>query len=78
MKTRYLKTDNLQSVMNRTPPITYGDPQGNVDRTLKEAWLKAGNASKATPQLILCILPNTGVPLYAEIKRISDTGNLEN
>lgn len=60
--------------MNRTPPITYGDPQGNVDRTLKEAWLKAGNASKAAPQLILCILPNTGVPLYAEIKRISDTG----
>lgn len=35
--------------------------------------MKAGNAAKATPQLILCILPNTGVPLYAEIKRISDT-----
>ncbi|KAI7880301.1 Piwi-domain-containing protein [Lichtheimia hyalospora FSU 10163] len=65
--------DTGLSVMNRTPPITYGDPQGNVDRTLKEAWLKAGNVSKATPQLILCILPNTGVPLYAEIKRISDT-----
>ena len=52
------------------------DPQGNIDRTLKEAWLKAGNAAKANPQLIFCILPNTGVPLYAEIKRISDTGNL--
>lgn len=40
---------------------------------MKEAWLKAGNAAKAAPQLIVCILPNTGVPLYAEIKRISDT-----
>ncbi|KAL0140472.1 Piwi domain-containing protein [Mucor lusitanicus] len=45
----------------------------NIERTLKEAWLKAGNAAKANPQLIVCILPNTGVPLYAEIKRISDT-----
>ncbi|CAO3646958.1 unnamed protein product [Cunninghamella blakesleeana] len=28
---------------------------------------------KYKPQLILCILPNTGVQLYAEIKRVSDT-----
>ncbi|KAI9498874.1 Piwi domain-containing protein [Zychaea mexicana] len=61
------------NVVNRNPPITHGDPQGSIDRTLKEAWLKAGNIAKATPQLILCILPNTGVPLYAEIKRVSDT-----
>jgi hypothetical protein len=40
---------------------------------LKESWLKAGNAAKANPQLILCILPNTSVPLYSEIKRVSDT-----
>ncbi|KAI9314758.1 Piwi domain-containing protein [Dichotomocladium elegans] len=65
--------DTGLNVVNRQPPITHGDPQGNIDRTLKEAWLKAGNGAKATPQLILCILPNTGVPLYAEIKRISDT-----
>lgn len=63
-----------KNVVNRTPPITNADPQGNIDRTLKEAWLKAGNAAKANPQLILCILPNTGTQLYAEIKRISDTG----
>ncbi|KAF9087913.1 eukaryotic translation initiation factor 2C, 2 [Mortierella sp. AD031] len=25
------------------------------------------------PQLLVCILPNTGVPLYAEIKRVTDT-----
>ncbi|KAI9272608.1 Piwi domain-containing protein [Sporodiniella umbellata] len=65
--------DTGMNVVNRTPPIMSGDPQGNIDRTLKEAWLKAGNAAKANPQLIFCILPNTGVPLYAEIKRISDT-----
>jgi eukaryotic translation initiation factor 2C len=35
--------------------------------------LRAGNSAKAQPQLILCILPNTGQPLYAEIKRVSDT-----
>ncbi|KAI8575439.1 hypothetical protein K450DRAFT_215715 [Umbelopsis ramanniana AG] len=65
--------DTGMNVVNKTPPITHADPQGNIDRTLKEAWLKAGNAAKAAPQLIVCILPNTGVPLYAEIKRISDT-----
>ncbi|KAI9497727.1 Piwi domain-containing protein [Zychaea mexicana] len=65
--------DTGLNVINRQPPITNADPQGNIDRTLKEAWLNAGNAAKANPQLIFCILPNTGVPLYAEIKRISDT-----
>ncbi|EIE85427.1 hypothetical protein G6F46_009276 [Rhizopus delemar] len=61
------------NVVNRQPPVMNADPQGNIDRTLKEAWLKAGNAAKANPQIIFCILPNTGTPLYAEIKRISDT-----
>ncbi|MCE8166469.1 MAG: hypothetical protein I3270_02375 [Candidatus Moeniiplasma glomeromycotorum] len=40
---------------------------------MKEAWLRAGNTAKAQPQLIVCILPNKGTPLYAEIKRVSDT-----
>ncbi|KAI8098878.1 Piwi domain-containing protein [Halteromyces radiatus] len=66
-------TETGLNVINRQPPVTHADPQGNIERTLKEAWLKAGNAAKAQPQLILCILPNTGTPLYAEIKRISDT-----
>lgn len=61
-------------MLNRQPPIATYDPQGSIDRALKEAWLQAGNAAKAPPQLLVCILPNTGVPLYAEIKRISDTG----
>ena len=29
--------------------------------------------AKAQPQLILCILPNIEVPLYAKIKRVTDT-----
>jgi hypothetical protein len=65
--------DTGLNVINRQPPITNADPQGHIERTLKEAWLKAGNTAKANPQLILCILPNTGTPLYAEIKRVSDT-----
>ncbi|CAO3652743.1 unnamed protein product [Cunninghamella echinulata] len=65
--------DTGMEVVNRQPPITHADPQGNIERTLKEAWLKAGNAAKAQPQLVFCILPNTGVGLYAEIKRVSDT-----
>ncbi|KAI8099370.1 Piwi domain-containing protein [Halteromyces radiatus] len=65
--------DTGLNVINRKPPITHANPQGNIERILKEAWLKAGNAAKAKPQLIFCILPNTGVPLYAEIKRICDT-----
>ena len=35
--------------------------------------MKASNTAKAQPQLIVCVLPNTGTPLYAEIKRVSDT-----
>ncbi|RCI01857.1 eukaryotic translation initiation factor 2C, 3 [Rhizopus stolonifer] len=66
-------SDTGMNIVSRTPPVLSADPQGSIDRSLKEAWLKAGNAAKANPQLIMCILPNTGVPLYAEIKRISDT-----
>ncbi|KAI9489892.1 Piwi domain-containing protein [Zychaea mexicana] len=61
------------NVINRNPPIIHADPQGNIDRTLKEAWLKAGNHAKAAPQLIVCILPNKGVSLYAKIKYVTDT-----
>src|SRR5436305_12449600 len=51
----------------------HANPQGNIEYSLKEAWIKAGNAAKAQPQLIVCILPNKGTPLYAEIKRVTDT-----
>jgi len=66
-------SDTGMNVVNKAPPISNADPNGDIEVTLKQAWLKAGNAAKANPQLIVCILPNTGVPLYAEIKRITDT-----
>ena len=33
----------------------------------------AKEKARVKPQLILCILPNTGSDLYAKIKRVSDT-----
>ena len=50
------------SVRNRAPPIMYANSNtGNVELSLREAFTKAGNAAKAQPQLIVCILPTTGV-----------------
>ncbi|CAJ0901466.1 3482_t:CDS:10 [Entrophospora sp. SA101] len=60
-------------IPNVNPPVVHANPQGDIEGTLKQAWLRAGNHAKAQPQLILCVLPNTGVDLYAEIKRVSDT-----
>ncbi|CAI2163073.1 11322_t:CDS:2 [Funneliformis geosporum] len=57
------------NITNKFPPIVQCNPLGNIEQSLKQAWIKAGNMTKSPPQLILCILPNTAVPLYAEIKR---------
>lgn len=59
-------------IQNRQPPISYA-PSHSVEKTLIDAYMVAGNSFNERPQLIVCILPNTGVPLYAEIKRVSDT-----
>ncbi|EPB92043.1 hypothetical protein HMPREF1544_01107 [Mucor circinelloides 1006PhL] len=60
-------------VVNRTPIVLNADPQGAIERSLKEAWLNAGNQARAEPQMLFCILPNAGPQLYAEIKRVTDT-----
>lgn len=60
------------NIPNRNPPIQHASVQ-RVEESLKQVWLQAGNTAKAQPQLILCILPNTGTPLYAEVKRVCDT-----
>ncbi|KAJ3190960.1 hypothetical protein HK101_008206 [Irineochytrium annulatum] len=60
-------------VQNRQPPISYANPYGNIEKTLIDAYMIAGNSFQERPQMIVCVLPNTGVPLYAEIKRVSDT-----
>ncbi|KAG0370845.1 Piwi domain-containing protein [Gamsiella multidivaricata] len=66
-------TDTGMNIPNKSPPILYANPHGNIENSLRQAWQRAGQAVKSQPQLILCILPNTGVPLYAEIKRVTDT-----
>ncbi|CAB4409322.1 unnamed protein product [Rhizophagus irregularis] len=65
--------DTGMNITDREPLICRENPIGNTEESLKKAWLKAGNKAKAQPQLILCILPNTGSNLYAEIKRVGDT-----
>ena len=65
--------DTGMNILNKTPPIGHFNPHSDIEKSLRIIWTKAGNAAKAQPQLILCILPNTGVPLYAEIKRVYDT-----
>lgn len=52
------------TVRNRAPPIMYANSNtSGVELSLREAFTKAGNAAKAQPQLIICILPTTGVPI---------------
>jgi len=52
-------------VRNRTPPMMYANSHtGGVEMSLREAFTKAGNAAKAQPQLLVCILPTTGVSLF--------------
>ncbi|KAK9695426.1 hypothetical protein K7432_012964 [Basidiobolus ranarum] len=68
--------DTGVNIANRSPPIAFLPSQingDNIEQGLRNAWYKAGDTSKTRPQLIICILPNTGVQLYGEIKRVSDT-----
>ncbi|TPX39954.1 hypothetical protein SeMB42_g06174 [Synchytrium endobioticum] len=60
-------------VASQQPPISYAPPYAQVEKALIDAYMVAGNSFLERPRLILCILPNTSVPLYAEIKRVSDT-----
>ncbi|KAF9931854.1 eukaryotic translation initiation factor 2C, 2 [Linnemannia zychae] len=66
-------TETGMNVPNKSPPVMYNSPHGDIESHLKNAWIQTGNAVKSQPQLLVCILPNTGVPLYAEIKRVTDT-----
>ncbi|KAF9400454.1 Eukaryotic translation initiation factor 2C, partial [Podila epigama] len=61
------------NIVNKSPPITFANPHGDVEMALKNLWVQTGNSVKSKPQLLVCVLPNTGTPLYAEIKRVTDT-----
>jgi hypothetical protein len=65
--------DTGMNIPNKQPPIMHTNPQGNIEESLKQAWVRAGTAAKAKPQLVLCVLPNTGVQLYGSIKCAGDT-----
>jgi hypothetical protein len=53
------------TVRNRSPPMMYANSQSaGVEMSLREAFTKAGNAAKAQPQLLVCILPTTGVSSF--------------
>ncbi|CAJ0627017.1 5591_t:CDS:10 [Entrophospora sp. SA101] len=65
--------DTGMNIPNKDPPILHRSPHNDIEESVKQGWIRAGNKAKSQPQLLVCILPNTGVPLYAEIKRISDT-----
>ncbi|KAJ3089546.1 eukaryotic translation initiation factor 2C, 2 [Quaeritorhiza haematococci] len=60
-------------VRNPRPSIDYVNPAGQIENAIKVACHKAAGTPPVRPQLILCVLPNTGIPLYSEIKRVSDT-----
>lgn len=66
-------TQTGMNIINKRPPITYQNPHGVIEQGIRTAWLKAGDAVKSKPQLLVCILPNRGTSLYAEIKRATDT-----
>ncbi|CAB4481845.1 unnamed protein product [Rhizophagus irregularis] len=69
-KNRVQPNDTGMNISERNPPIFRANPIGDTEESLKKAWLKAGDkAWGVKPQLILCILPNYGSDLYAEIKR---------
>ncbi|GES99674.1 piwi domain-containing protein [Rhizophagus clarus] len=61
------------NISNKKPPIMHANTQGNVEESLKQAWIRAGNAANSKPQLVVCVLPNTSSQLYGTIKYVGDT-----
>ena len=58
----HLTSNSQVTVRNRSPPMMYANSNtAGVELALREAYTKAGNAAKAQPQLLVCILPTTGV-----------------
>ncbi|KAF9539398.1 Eukaryotic translation initiation factor 2C [Mortierella hygrophila] len=67
-------TETGMNIPNKHPLIKYSNPHGNIDADLLSVYQQiAKEDAKSLPQLLVCILPNTGVPLYASIKRVTDT-----
>lgn len=65
-------SDTGMTISSNDPAVRYVSPQGNIEKYLREHHVVTGNQF-GNPELLVCVLPNTGVPLYAEIKRVTDT-----
>lgn len=65
-------SDTGMTISSKDPPVRYVNPQGNIEQYLREQYVVTGNLF-GNPELLVCVLPNTGAPLYAEIKRVTDT-----
>ncbi|KAL1922369.1 uncharacterized protein VTP21DRAFT_9908 [Calcarisporiella thermophila] len=60
-------------VRYRSPYIEFANPQGDVERSMRQAFSRADREARKPPQLMLVVLPDSSMPLYAEVKRIGDT-----
>ncbi|KAF9100443.1 argonaute 1 [Mortierella sp. GBA35] len=66
-------TDTGMQIPNKAPPVSYANPHGDIEAAVRKTYMAAGKAANSNPQLLLIVLPNTGAPLYGEIKRVTDT-----
>ncbi|KAG0225023.1 argonaute 1 [Actinomortierella wolfii] len=55
------------------PPIRHISPHSEIEREMIEFYRDVELKFKQRPQLFLVLLPNRGIPLYAEVKRVADT-----
>ncbi|KAF9973718.1 eukaryotic translation initiation factor 2C, 2 [Actinomortierella ambigua] len=61
------------NIQNKAPPIRHLTQQGDIEHDILTFFNEVGDRYKMRPQMFFVLLPNRGVPLYAEVKRISDT-----
>ncbi|KAG0027885.1 Eukaryotic translation initiation factor 2C [Podila clonocystis] len=61
------------TISSKDPPVRYANPHGNIEQVLKEHYAVTRSKFGKMPEMLVCVLPNTGAPLYAEIKRVTDT-----
>jgi eukaryotic translation initiation factor 2C len=66
-----LLTDTMNECgvcVSTKPSINYENPKGDIQQSLMNSYRRTKES-----KLIVCILPNSGVGLYSEIKRVGDT-----
>jgi len=68
--------DTGMDIRDKTPSIFYQSPAANtneLERKISSFYKSVGDKHKKFPQLIFCILPNTGAKLYNDIKTVCET-----